>query len=79
LQLQFDPRIKDLILQGESALIAEIIKQLYDRDDNKDEKRMKTLLINQKPLLSKSEAKTKSIMKSNTLDIKRINTQKNPN
>lgn len=36
LQLQFDPRIKDLILQGEGALIPEIIKQLYDRDDNKD-------------------------------------------
>lgn len=77
--MQFDPRIKDLILQGECALIPEIIKQLYDRDENKDEKRMKALLINQKPLLNKSEAKSKSIIKSNTLDIKRINTQKNPN
>jgi hypothetical protein len=40
---------------------------------------MKALLINQKPLLTKSEAKAKSATKSNTLDIKRINTQKNPN
>ena len=54
LQMQFDPRIKDLILQGECALIPEIIKQLHDRDENKDERRMKALLINQKPLQTKS-------------------------
>lgn len=78
LQLQFDPRIKDLILQGEGALIPEIIKQLYDRDDNKDEKRMRELVVNQKTL-AKSEVKNKTLGKQNTLDIKRINTQKNPN
>lgn len=33
----FDTRIKDLILQGESALIVEIVKQLADRDENKNE------------------------------------------
>lgn len=77
--MQFDPRIKELILQGESALIPEIINKLFDRDDNKDTRRMKELLINQKPLLGKSEVKAKSVVKNNTLDIKRINTQKNPN
>lgn len=29
LDLTFDPRIKELILQGEQALIVEFIKQLY--------------------------------------------------
>ena len=51
LRLQFDPRIKELILQGELALITEIIRQLYERDENRDEKRMKEVLINRKPLL----------------------------
>jgi hypothetical protein len=50
LRLQFDPRIKELILQGELALITEIIRQLYERDENRDEKRMKEVLINRKPL-----------------------------
>ena len=77
--MQFDPRIKELILQGASALISEIINKLFDRDDNKDVRRMKEVLINQKPLLGKSEIKGKSLVKNNTLDIKRINTQKNPN
>ncbi len=50
LRLQFDPRIKELILQGELALITEIIRQLYERDENRDEKSMKEVLINRKPL-----------------------------
>jgi len=50
LRLQFDPRIKELILQGELALITEIVRQLYERDENRDEKRMKEVLINRKPL-----------------------------
>jgi|JI9StandDraft_2_1071091.scaffolds.fasta_scaffold158127_1 hypothetical protein len=76
--MQFDQRIRDLILQGESALIPEILKQLYDRDENKDEKEMKTVLINQKTLLNKSDVKSKIAVKSNTLDIKKINPQKDP-
>lgn len=32
LRMQFDARIKDLILQGEMSLIVEIVKQLCDRD-----------------------------------------------
>lgn len=39
---------------------------------------MRELLINQKGL-AKSEVKAKPLGKQNTLDIKRINTQKNPN
>lgn len=46
--MQFDGRIKDLIIQGETALIAEILKQLYDRDELKDQKRMKNITIPQK-------------------------------
>jgi hypothetical protein len=76
--MQFDQRIRDLILQGESALIPEILKQLYDRDEHKDEKSMKTIIINQKTLLNKSEIKSKNPTKSNTLDIKKVNLQKNP-
>ena len=45
LRMQFDQRIRDLILQGESVYIPEILKQLYDRDENKDEKGMKAVLI----------------------------------
>ena len=36
LRMKFDTRIKDLILQGQIALIVEILKQLYDHDDNKN-------------------------------------------
>jgi len=40
---------------------------------------MKALLINQKPLQPvKSEGKAKTTQKNNTLDIKKINVQKNP-
>lgn len=46
--MQFDTRIKDLILQGENALIVEIIKQLCDRDDHKNEKSMKAVVIKDK-------------------------------
>ena len=48
LRMQFDQRIKDLILQGETALIVEIIKQLYDRDEHKDEKTMKMVNLHEK-------------------------------
>lgn len=78
LRMQFDQRIRDLILQGESALIPEILKQLYDRDEHKDEKTMKGIIINQKTLLNKSEIKSKNPGKLNTLDIKKVNLQKNP-
>ena len=41
LRMVFDARIKDLILQGENSLIVEILKQLCEGDENKDEKVMK--------------------------------------
>ena len=46
--MQFDQRIKDLILQGETALIVEIVKQLYDRDEHKDPKAMKMVKLHDK-------------------------------
>jgi hypothetical protein len=76
--MQFDTRIRDLILQGESALVAEIIKQLYDRDEHKDEKGMKAVPLVSKAQAAKTDAKAKATQKSNTLDIKRINVSKNP-
>lgn len=75
--MQFDQRIRDLILQGQYALIGEILRQLYERDQNKDEKGMEKILINQKVLLSKSDLKNKT-NKTNTLDIKKISLQKDP-
>lgn len=36
LRMQFDNRIKELILNGEYALITEIVKQLFEKDDNKN-------------------------------------------
>ena len=46
--MQFDSRIKDLILQGENALIVEILKQLYERDENKNVEEMKNVKIMEK-------------------------------
>jgi hypothetical protein len=51
---------------------------LYERDENKDDKGMKALLINQKPLLTKTDPKGKTQSKTNTLDVKRVNLQKDP-
>ena len=46
--MQFDNRIKELILNGEYALIAEIVKQLYEKDDNKNQAEMKKIILKQK-------------------------------
>ena len=54
------------------------MKQLCERDENKDEKGMKELLVNQKPLPLKIDPKNKTVAKTNTLDIKKINIQKDP-
>ena len=73
LRLQFDNRIRELILQGEHSLIPEILKQLYERDEHRDEKEMRLVQINEKPAV-----KAQSSPKAHTLDVKRINLQKNP-
>ena len=77
LRMQFDSRIKDLIIQGEYALIPEILKQLFERDENKNEKEMKNIVINEKSS-SRVDSKGRTQPKSNTLDVKRINLQKDP-
>lgn len=46
--MQFDNRIKELILNGEYALITEIVKQLYEKDDNKNLPEMKKIVLRQK-------------------------------
>ena len=48
LRMQFDNRIKELILNGENSLISEIVKQLYEKDDNKNTGEMKKIVIKQK-------------------------------
>jgi hypothetical protein len=57
--LQFDNRIKDLILQGETALISEVVKQLYERDDNKNEREMKQIIIKRKEVIKKEKTQSK--------------------
>jgi hypothetical protein len=59
LRLQFDNRIKDLILQGETALISEVVKQLYERDDNKNEREMKQIIIKRKEVIKKEKTQSK--------------------
>lgn len=59
LRLQFDNRIKDLILQGETALISEVVKQLYERDDNKNEREMKQIIIKRKEVMKKEKTQSK--------------------
>ena len=46
--MQFDNRIKELILNGEYTLITEIVKQLYEKDDNKNTAEMKKIVLKQK-------------------------------
>jgi hypothetical protein len=57
--LQFDNRIKDLILQGETTLISEVVKQLYERDDNKNEREMKQIIIKRKEVIKKEKTQSK--------------------
>ena len=59
LRLQFDNRIKDLILQGETTLISEVVKQLYERDDNKNEREMKQIVIKRKEVIKKEKTQSK--------------------
>ena len=74
LRVQFDQRIRDLILQGEHSLIPEILKQLFERDENRDERGMRAVKVEKRI----SEAKASSAVKSTTLDIKKINPKKDP-
>lgn len=66
--LSFDARIKELILQGEEALIVEVVKQLYERDDNKTEH-------SKVSIRSRIIAKNKG---SQVFDAKKIDFKKNP-
>ena len=59
LRLQFDNRIKDLILQGETTLFSEVVKQLYERDDNKNEREMKQIIIKRKEVIKKEKTQSK--------------------
>ncbi len=59
LRLQFDNRIKDLILQGETTLISEVVKQLYERDDHKNEREMKQIVIKRKEVIKKEKTQSK--------------------
>lgn len=79
LDIRFDTRIKDLILQGETALVVEVVKQLYEKDLKKDEAGMKKVLVLEKAgNKSEKSMNIKPAGKGNTVDIKKINIQKDP-
>ena len=71
--MQFDHRIKELILQGETSLIVEIIKQLYDRDEKKNHEEMMRI-----PIMQKNKAGRTSKHDGKAVDLKRMNLQKDP-
>lgn len=64
-----DPRIKELILQGEQALIVEVVRQLYERDENKEAN-------NKVSIRMKSSMRVKG--HTQAVDIKKINLSKDP-
>ena len=77
--MQFDGRIKDLILQGETALILEIVKQLADKDASKDDEAMKKIVVLERAgNKSEKNVSVRGGAKGNTVDIKKINLQKDP-
>lgn len=59
-------------------MIVEIIKQLCDRDENKNEKQMSEIVIKDRLSAQKIEKSIRNPGKSNALDIKKINLQKSP-
>lgn len=76
--MHFDARIRDLILKGENTLIIEIIKQLCDRDENKDHEEMSEIVIKEKLIGSKVEKLPITHQRHSVLDLKKVNLQKNP-
>jgi hypothetical protein len=64
-----DPRIKELILQGEQALIVEVVRQLHERDETKEED-------NKISIRMKSSMRVKGHPQA--VDIKKINLSKDP-
>ena len=58
----------------------EILKQLCDRDENKDDEKMRKIMIHQKgtKLGEKSLRSVRSNGKSSSLDLRKLNTQKDP-
>lgn len=77
--MRFDARIKDLILQGETALVVEVVKQLYEKDSKKDEAAIKKIVVLERAgNKSEKSANVKPAGKGNTVDIKKINLQKDP-
>lgn len=57
----------------------EIVKQLCDRDENKNIEKMKGVKVREKANAQKGEKNMKNPHKSSSLDVKKINLQKNPN
>jgi hypothetical protein len=68
--LKLDIRIKELILQGEQALVVEVLRQLHERDPNKQEN--SSIVIKQK-----ISGKTSS-GHAQVVDVKKINLSKDP-
>ena len=57
----------------------EVVKQLYEKDTKKDENAMKKVLVLEKAgNKSEKSVNIKPVGKPNTVDIKKINVQKDP-
>jgi hypothetical protein len=63
-----DGRIKELILQGEQALIVELVRQIYERDGNKPDNNKSSIRIKQGAKLGSKQ----------TVDMKKLDMSKNP-
>jgi hypothetical protein len=68
--LKLDNRIKELILQGEQALVVEVIRQLHERDPNKEASY--EVKIKAKVTGKSSSGHTQAV------DVKKINLTKDP-
>lgn len=67
--LKLDTRIKELILQGEQALIGEVVRQLYERDEHRPPPAKLTVRMRS---AGRQRGQTQAV------DIKKINLSKDP-
>jgi hypothetical protein len=77
--MSFDTKIKDLILQGEGALVVEILKELHDKDENQDEASKASVKIpdNRKQGI-KTDQQAPPAPKGAALDLRKVDLQKTP-
>lgn len=67
--LKLETRIKELILQGEQALVVEVLRRLYERDEHRPEGKIAVRM---------RSAERHKAGKAQAVDIKKINLTKDP-